>query len=222
MPRDEGRDDELLAAYVDGISELTSDERRRAERHIEQAPGGRDAEDATRALLGQLRELTPAHGEPDWTALERSIGEAVGPEVPRQRWRGWRLVVAGLAVAATAALLVVLQQPAAPEQPLAHDIELEQAQERPPMANADPILLWLDGVEVEVGVDLDADALLDDPMLALDDPEGELFGEVLLAPSELAWTIDELDDESLQQAEEWLDHTESPAGAQPGLHRKQG
>src|SRR5258705_11888029 len=86
---------ELLAAYVDGVSELTPEDRRRVEDCLASDARARADETATRELLGQLRDLPPPGGAPDWAALERSIGDAVGPTAPRSWWRrfGWRLVV---------------------------------------------------------------------------------------------------------------------------------
>jgi anti-sigma factor RsiW len=226
MRPDADRDDELLAAYVDGVTELTPDERRRVERRIEQDPIVHEDEAATRALVGQLRELAPAHGEPDWAALERSIADAVGPDVPRRWWRGWRLVLPGLAVAATAAIIVMLQHPAAvTDAPVAdHGSHVAPGPTHQPAVAEAKVALWLDGAEVELDLDGDADALLDEPLFGPDDPADELLdrtaGEGLLTPSELAWTIDELDDESLGRAEGWLDHADGHG--QPAPHRKKG
>src|SRR5262245_52412748 len=91
-------EEELLTAYVDGVSELTAGERRAVEERIASDGALRAEADETRALLGRLRDLAPAAdrasaaGGPDWAALERSILDAVGPDVPRPWWRrlGWR------------------------------------------------------------------------------------------------------------------------------------
>ena len=53
------RDDELMTAYVDGVSELTTEERRRVEELLANDPGLRTDEAATRLLLEQLRSLPP-------------------------------------------------------------------------------------------------------------------------------------------------------------------
>ena len=97
MRRDNERGDvELLSAYVDGVSELSLDERKRVDDLLARDPALRETEGQTRALIGQLRELPPAGGEPDWSTLERSIRDAVGTEVPKptlwQRLR-WQFVV---------------------------------------------------------------------------------------------------------------------------------
>src|SRR5436305_1854220 len=88
---------ELLAAYVDGVGELTALERRRVDRYLASDPVARSDEGATRELLGKLREL-PSN-EPDWSALENSILDAVPDQVPglfsrllrpARLLRGWR------------------------------------------------------------------------------------------------------------------------------------
>ena len=53
-------DDELLAAYLDGVSELTPDERKRVEAQL----GELDVA-GTRAMIDQLRSLPPEGREPD-------------------------------------------------------------------------------------------------------------------------------------------------------------
>jgi hypothetical protein len=194
MRRESG---DLLAAYVDGVAELTPDERRRIEGHLASDEGARDDATATRELLGRLRELPPVGEAPDWAALERSIGEAVGPEVPRSWWRrfGWRLVVPCTAIATAAAivLLVVRQAPPDPAAP----VEATATRSAPSDELPDPatLQLWLDGATVEV--ELDADQLLEVPW------GGDVNEEDLLPASDLAW-IDELDAASLERAERWL------------------
>jgi len=191
--------DELLAAYVDGVTELAADERRRVEARLGDAPALRSEAEATRALLGELREL-PRGGEPDWSALERSIGDAVGTDVPR-RWRGWRWLVPGLALATAGAVAVlVLHDPGemttpAPDPVIAH----EHAKPAPaPDVVPSDLPFWLDGQAVEVESEvLDAiDAELTDDTTADDD--------ALLSTSDLEW-IDSLDDADLERAERWLD-----------------
>lgn len=198
--REDKSADDLLAAYVDGVTELSPDERRRVEARLDD-PGTRTEEQATRTLLGQLRELPPTGSDPDWSALERSIHDAVGPDVPRSWWRGWRWAIPAVALAATAAIcFVLLQRPGShdavvviPPAPAVPDIERAPA--------TDSVALWLDGRQVDVPSD--ADELLDDPLLELEDPA---FVDGLLAPSDLAWAIDELDDEALDRAEKLLEH----------------
>jgi len=74
-----------------------------------------------------------------------------------------------------------------------------------PVPSTDTVALWLDGREIEVGLD-EADDLLDDPMLGLDEPALLGGSGGLLEPSDLAWAIDELDDDALGRAEHALEH----------------
>jgi hypothetical protein len=207
MRRDDNTTDDLLAAYVDGVSELSPDERRRVEARLRAPDAGLRADEAaTRELIGQLRELPAAHAEPDWSALERSIHDEVGPSVPRTWWRGWRWAIPAMALVATASIIVIVMQRPEPvvEAPVA--ITPPRAPEHvAPVPSTDTVALWLDGREIEVGLD-EADGLLDDPMLGLDEPA--LLGSSggLLEPSDLAWAIDELDDEALGRAEHALEH----------------
>ncbi len=213
MRRDADRDSELLAAYVDGVSELSAEERRRIERHLEADPAARTDEAEARALIGALRELPPVASEPDWTTLERSIRDAVGPDAPRVWWRGWKWIVPGVALATTAVIVLALQRtdPVETRAPVAHEL-VPSSETAPPADDVVPetVALWLDGAEIDV--DLDAEQLLDDPMLGLDDLSDDVVGEGLLSPSDLATTIDELDEASLQRAEGMLDRAQ--------LHRR--
>ena len=186
-----GRDDELLTAYLDGVAELTPDERRRVEAALVPA----DAE-ATRALLGQLRALpADTDGKPDWAAMERSISLAVGPRVPRPWWRlSWKwalpVVACGAALAVVLAIGASRPEPAAPA-PVAHT-EPPPAPAPVEAAPAAP-LVYLDGQA------LDIDAV--DPA-ALDDGDPVVADEDSLLPTE-QW-IDRLDDRALDRAEHLL------------------
>ncbi|HEU0030985.1 MAG TPA: hypothetical protein VFQ53_10135 [Kofleriaceae bacterium] len=209
MRRDPADSNDLLAAYVDGVSELSPEERRRVEALLADDPAARADEAATRALLGELREL-PAMGQaPDWAALERSIGDAVGPKVPRAWWRSWRFVLPGLALAATAAIVLVIAHGPAP-QPREVVTAPVRSHDAPPVS-AEPehgvAALWLDGhaVELDPATAAELDAAFDDDELD-DIPVDEL-----IAPSDLAW-IDELDDSELERAERWLDEPERGKG----------
>ena len=189
---------ELLAAYVDGVTELSADERRRIEARLADEPALRGDADATRELLGELREL-PRQGAPDWSALERSIGDAVGPHAPK-RWRGWRWLVPALALGTAGALaMLVLHDPPA-EKPEVQPIATPAPAPVPEPAPGDEDLaLWLNGQTVEVdGEALDAieDALFED------EPVGG--GSGMLSTSDLEW-VDALDDAALERAERWLD-----------------
>lgn len=194
--------DELLAAYVDGVAELAPAERRAVEARLAEDPAMRAGADDARALIGRLRELSPAAGTaPDWSALERRIGASVdeaGPP-PRPWWRRWTvrwLAPAGaLAVAAAIAVVVVRSEPAAPTAP-APPVAAAPTAPAPAPLDAPTVALWLDGDGFEV--ELDAEALLDVPW---DGPANE---DDLLPAADLAW-IDELDSEQLERAVAFLD-----------------
>lgn len=209
---------ELLAAYVDGVSELTAEERRALEERLASDGALRAEADETRALLDRLRELPRAPaGEPDWAALERSILrtlDAVGPEVPRPWWRRlglrWAMPAAALAVGA-AILALVVRPPARELAPAIGVVAPERGGAEtappPPPPPGDTMALWLDGEDVEI--DLAADPLeLDLPEVPW---ESDHHLEDLLPPSDLAW-VDELVGEELDRAEALL---EEPAPAPP-------
>ncbi len=63
-------DNELLSAYVDGVGELTPEERRAIELEL---PALRADADATRELLAALRELPEVGNEPVWNDLAKRI-----------------------------------------------------------------------------------------------------------------------------------------------------
>ena len=203
--------DTLLAAYVDGVGELTADERRRVEARLAHDEDGvlRAEAEATRGVLDQLRELPATGAEPDWAAMERAIRDEVGPAVPRPWWRGWRwLVPIGALAMAGAVLALVLHHPAPPP------THREPIAVRPLDAGTAPVVapapapgdeaslpLWLDGDAVEVG--LAADELLgpDDPLPGLRSGDDAAVG--LLPAGDLAW-VDELGDDEVAAAEAWL------------------
>ena len=212
MRRDSERGDvELLSAYVDGVAELSLDERKRVDDLLARDASLRDAERDTRALLGQLRDIPPTGNEPDWSALERSIGDAVGADVPTRSAFGafwqrvrWRFVVPVVALAMTAAILALVlhdPEPATTTPPLAPVVHVQ-----PPVVEdtTDELTastpLWLDGTDLEVAIEaaelFDLDWDLDEESL----PETA----ELLPPTDLEW-IDDLDGESLERAERYLD-----------------
>lgn len=205
MKRD--NDVELLSAYVDGISELSLAERKSLDDLLARDPALRAQEVETRALIGELRDLSPAGGEPDWTALERGIGAAVASLPARTWWQRfrWRIVVPGVALAMTAAILALVMRPPA-EPPVPAPAPTVEA--TPVLAPDDAtdelgasIPLWLDGTDLDVA--LEAAELFDlDVEL---DPEDVPATAELLPPTDLEW-VDELDDEALDRAEQFLEH----------------
>jgi hypothetical protein len=209
MSRDTGeRDAELLTAYVDGVAELSADERRRVSARLARDPEARADEAAVRSLLERLRALPPEPGEPDWAVLERSIQHAVGSDLPRPWWRRWRWLAPATTLATAALVLLVMwARPPATEQTPASDRPTHPA--RTPIGD-DVVALWLDGAEVDV--DLSASDMLGESLAGDDEPASpELAGShgpELLPTTDLAW-VDHLDDDALDRAERWL------AGASP-------
>ena len=217
--RPEDDDDALLlAAYVDGVGELTSSERRRIEDLRGSSDEIRTDEAATRALIGRLRELPAVGGEPDWSALERESHAAVGPEVPRAWWRiGWRWLAPAAAAAtlgvAMVAILLWLRPPGPVESARPPSITMPRAPAVPQIADADAdrdhgqghdakaerIALWLDEHEVEV------DPSVADVLGGVEDSEvDDESVEGLLPPEDLAW-VDSLDGSALDRAEHWFE-----------------
>jgi len=198
-PRAE-RDEALMSAYLDGIAELTVEERRRVEAKLAAEPALREASEATRALLGRLRALEPEGREPDWAQLERSIHLAVGPAVPRPWWRSWWWALPGALAAATAALLVTWL-PLRAVEPGPRPPELGAGSARPSAIAAaeDTVSLWLDGAVVDV--DLAATDGFASEVFAAEEPTAD---EVALLPAtDLGW-VDGLDEDDLERAERWL------------------
>lgn len=196
--------DELLAAYVDGVSELTTEERRCVEQLLAQDPALRTDEAKTRAVIEQLRSLPPEGTEPDWGAMERAIRIEVGPEVPRSWWRtSWRWLVPAMGLALAAAVFALWIQDRAPEtQPLAElpvDAGAPSAPIAPETEELAILSLWLDGTAVEI--ELDADELFDDEDAELGQEDGLTPG--LLPVDNLAW-IDDLDLDDVDVADAWL------------------
>lgn len=217
---DDRGDGELLSAYVDGVAELSLEERKRVDDLLARDPALREQEAATRALIGELRDLPPAGTEPDWSALERSIGDAVGETVPQPWWQRlrWRFIVPGVALAMTAAILALVLHDPPPQATDAPAPPPITKQDAPPTDDGVDELttstpLWLDGTDLEVALEA----------AELFDLEWELDEEALPETAELlppagstderieAW-IDELDGESLERAEQFLDQPRDRRG----------
>ena len=195
------RDDELLAAYVDGVTELTTEERRHVEELLARDPALRTAEAETKTVLDQLRSLPPEGTEPDWSAMERAIRHEVGPTVPRAWWRpAWRWLVPATTLALAAAVFALWIPERAPaDEPIAVRPLDAGVPLAPVAAEATTMSLWLDGQELEI--DLAADDLLEDDDTQLGEEDGLTPG--LLPVDNLAW-IDELDLEDVDVADAWL------------------
>jgi hypothetical protein len=184
-------EDDLTTAYLDGVGELTADERKRVEAVLdpEQAT-------ATRELLGQLRALPNEGTEPDWNVLEREIRLAVGPQVPTSWWRKLRWLVM---------LLVMNHSHGIPIAPITEPQQLPvHAAEAP---EVDTTAIWLDGQAVELDNNFDPSVLYDD------DGTEQLADDshALLPVDNLQW-LDALDEHALDRAEHWLDHKKHAKG----------
>jgi anti-sigma factor RsiW len=193
-------DRELVAAYLDGVSELAPDERRRVEALLEAEPALRDEAGATKSLIAELRALPDEGTAPDWAALERSIRDAVGGAVPRapslsfRRWMWW-LAPIGAVAAAAAIVLVLIHHPHETVRARAIDGGVA-AVPAPHVDDPAATAVWLDGHVVELGD-------IDDPAVLLDDDDGDEVAGGLLPADDLRW-IDSLDDKDIDRAERWL------------------
>jgi hypothetical protein len=195
-------DETLLAAYLDGVSELDAGERRRVEELLAADPTLRGEADALRAMIGKLRELPREGKEPDWTAMAHTIRTAVGPAMPRPWWRRWQAIGSLSVLVATAALVVLWLRPSS-ERPL--QVQHEVPVRAPAVAIDKANALWLDGEALDLD-DVETSALetLDHEARATE-PEwrSDVTGGILPAP-DLDW-IDNLDDSAIDRAEHWLD-----------------
>jgi len=205
--------EELLAAYLDGVSELTPDERRRVEARLAEDPALTADADATRALLGQLRELPPEGTEPDWRAMERAIRDEVGDAAPRRWWQAkrwtWLAPAAALAMAAAILALVLRAPDPTPSAPLVPDAGVARATTpAPAAADDDTVALWLDGAPLELDA-ADVELIDEDELATNGDASADVEAEAdaltadLMAPGDLAW-VDELGEDDIAAAEAWL------------------
>jgi len=192
--------DELLAAYLDGVGELTPEERKRVEARLSELEV-----DDTRGMIEQLRALSPEGREPDWRAMEKRIAAAVD-EVKLPWWRRWFVPVGALVMTAAVAMLWIHHTPD-PEavQPAPHvAIAPADAAVPAPVPAAQSTEVWLDGQLVDVS-DVDENALLDD----LDAPDAVTAEDDGLLPAgDLGW-VDNLDDRALERAEHILEKKKS-------------
>lgn len=199
----ERTDEELLAAYCDGVTELAIDERKRVEALLAADAPLRADEAATRSLLSTLRELPVEGTEPDWTAMERSIRAEVGPDVPRQWWRPmwrWLVPLTAIATMATITVLALGGEPGGVREPLATAREIIDAGVAPPTPES--VAVRLDGEAFLL--EASDDELLEVDEMLLGESDGDTIVGGLLSADDLAW-IDELDDDDAAFAEKWLD-----------------
>jgi hypothetical protein len=233
-PAEPERSAELLTAYVDGVAELPTDERRAVERWLADDPLARTDADAVHDLLGRLRALPPTYDTsepPDWAAMERSIRQAVADAAPRPWWRRWPWLVPAMTCAAAAAMALALwPRPPAVLGPAPAPGPAREAAPQPgpaPQPGDVVVALWLDGSEVDVDLSPPGAPGAIDQMLGTaggpapraDEPGGEIDAarppgdEIGVLPaSGMAW-IDDLDDAALDRAERLLAHP--PGGTRP-------
>ena len=212
---------DLLAAYVDGVTELSSDERRQIEARLDEDPGARAEQAAVRRLLDRLRDPAalgePA--EPDWAAMARSIRAAVGEAMPRPWWQRVRwFAPAATFVCAMAVALALWPHPT--PAPAGEPARPRGAPAAPgprdpaPAEPSDVVPLWLDGAEIDVDIALVPGAPdgaagfagFGDEATDLGEPaaDTDATADVRLLPAtDLAW-VDHLDDAALERAERWL------------------
>ena len=232
-PIDPERRAELVTAYVDGVAELSPDERRGVEALLARDPEARAEADAVHALLDRLRALPPEGRAPDWAAMERSIRQAVAAAPARPWWRRWQWLVPAVTCATAAAVLLGIWPRAASiaipphlQRPpnVVPAVPVAPAAKEPP-AEDSVVALWLDGTEVDL--DVSAPAVLGDVGIDLDgaqarqplpqpSEDGDEIG--LLPATDLAW-VDTLDDAALDRVERWLANPQDPDGPD-GLDRR--
>jgi hypothetical protein len=213
-----GNDEELLAAYLDGVGELTPSERKRVEQRLDSDPALKREADELRAVLDRARGSVQATNEPDWLALERQIREAVGPTVtvPWYRRMRWLAPVSTLATTAAIALIWLHHAPVdhaemtpardagnvatggAMTAPVAQ-LAIEPAPTPAPAAQP-PAAIYIDGQVIDVS-NVDPEALIDDD--ASDGTADASSSSGLLPATDLGW-IDDLDDKAMERAERWL------------------
>ncbi len=208
-----GDDEELLTAYLDGVSELTPDERKRVEVRLARDPDFKREADELRAVLDQARasaSVEAASGDdPDWSALERQIREAVGPTVPMPWYRRMRWLAPISTLATTAAIaLVWLHHAPADHAQVTHERDASVAfiapiaprvEAAPAARPAEATTIYIDGQIIDIS-NVDPEALIND---GASDGTADASSSGLLPASDYGW-IDQLDDKAMERAERWL------------------
>lgn len=198
-------DRDLITAYLDGVTELAPDERRRVEALLAADPDAAAEATATRAMLDQLRALPrPAtSAEPDLRALGDAIARALPVARPRSRvpiYVGAVALVALVAVVALVALVVASTRPT-PTPPSAAMIAPPAPIEPARRHAASHVWLGDDGDALELDLDAEQTAAAIDELTAdydlevgTADPFGDQFGA----------RIDTVDDAAMERIEHWL------------------
>lgn len=199
--------DQLISAYVDGVAELSPDERKRVEERLARDPDARAEAEQVRALLDRLRDLPHEGTEPDWAAMERSIGNAVGRELPRPWWRNWKWVLPITTFATAAAVLLATWSQRTERVATMPPLPVTQHHQAAPSPTTEVVPLLLDGdvVDVEASPDtFGAIESIEGELGMQDDAQPEAVDDAALLPTDdLAW-VDGLDDAALARAEQWL------------------
>ena len=199
--------DELLAAYLDGVSELTPEERKSVELRLERDPEFKREADELRAVLDRARSSATPAPELDWSALERQIREVVGPTVPVPWWKRLRWVAPISTLATTAAIALVWLHHAPADHATPRDAAIVAAPApaveapKPTAAhdNDKPATIYIDGQVIDVS-NVDPEAMIGDDA---SDNTADATSTGLLPASDYGW-IDQLDDKAIERAERWL------------------
>jgi anti-sigma factor RsiW len=204
-------DEELLTAYLDGVAELTPDERRRVEQRLANDPALQREADELRSLIQRTRASAMPTVEPDWSALERQVREAVGPTVPLPFWRRLRwLAPVGTLVTTAAIALIWLHHTPTDRAAIVHDAgtlalvaPAAPAAPAPAVEPAAAPAVYIDGQVIDIS-NVDPEALMDDMDGSPDDTAAAEPDSALLPAADYNW-IDQLDDQAMERAERWLE-----------------
>jgi anti-sigma factor RsiW len=187
-------DRDLIAAYLDGVTELAPDERRRVEALIAADPEAAAEADATREMIDQLRAL-PVPEAPEG----RALGDAIAGALPAARpARSRAPIYAGLA--ALAAMVVAYVATRAPTEVPPRAVAIESA---PPPTTSSHIWLGEDNDPLDLDVDEAATAI--DELAPSDDDLDYISWEPDPFGAQFGARIDAVDDAAMDRIEHWLE-----------------
>lgn len=196
--------EELIAAYADDPASLTADERRAVESRCAADPDAARMLADAREALAALRQSEPPATEPDWTALGAQIRDAIAREPAPVRVRRRRALVAAGALAAIAAIAILLWQAKRQARRDHQRVTItDAAPAEADLPSDEDLAAELDVPDDLGGITVD-DELIDEAAALEPDLHGEDDVPELdpLVPDG-AW-IDDLSDEDLDRAIEWL------------------